>query len=91
MHEIYCVVTGRVQNVAFRAYAQDSASLLGITGWVRNNPDGTVSLCAQGTSDILKEFIEYLHEGSLGAEVEGVAVDWGTAKKVYDDFSIIFD
>jgi len=88
MMEMQCVITGRVQGVAYRAYAQDSADLLGITGWVKNAPDGSVLLCAQGDIDLLKQFVEYLHEGSLRAEVEGVSVEWGTVRVTFTDFSI---
>lgn len=90
MTEIYCIATGRVQNVAYRVYVQDAAGTLGLTGWVQNLPDGTVAVLAQGMPDILKDFVEYLHEGSLLATVEAVGVEWRSAKKVYDDFSIIY-
>lgn len=89
MIEIQCVVYGQVQGVAYRTYVQDAALELGLTGWVFNNLDGTVSVLAQGQRDILKDLVEYLHEGSLGASVESVAVDWHTAKRNYDDFSIV--
>ena len=88
MTEMYCIVNGRVQNVAYRVYVQDAACDLEITGWVKNLPDGNVELVAQGMPDTLKDFVEYLHEGSLLSEVEAVAVDWRTAKVLYDDFSI---
>lgn len=91
MMEIHCIVSGKVQNVAFRAYAQDSATELSVVGWVRNLPDQTVEIVAQGTPDVLKEYIEYLHEGSLHASVEGVAVDWRSVETMYDDFAIKYD
>jgi acylphosphatase len=90
MTEIHCVISGKVQNVRFRDYVQTSATNLGLTGWVQNMQDGTVAVCAQGLPDTLKEFVEYLHEGSLQAKVEGVSVEWKTARKHYDEFSIIF-
>lgn len=90
MTEIQCIITGKVQNVRYRDYVQTSATELGITGWVKNMPDGTVAVCAQGLPDTLKEFVEYLHEGSLQAKVEGVSVEWKTAKKLFDEFSILF-
>ncbi len=90
MTEIYCIVTGKVQNVRYRDYVQVSATTLGITGYVQNLPDGTVAVCAQGLPDQLKDFVEYLCEGSLQAKVEGVSVDWRTTKKIGDDFSIKF-
>lgn len=88
MVEIYCVVSGKVQNVAYRAYVQDSAVELEVFGWIQNMPDGSVEVLAQGTPDTLKEFVEYLHEGSLMAKVEAVAVDWRSIKQPYDDFSV---
>lgn len=90
MMEIYCIVSGKVQNVRYRDYVQTAATELKVTGWVRNMQDGTVAICAQGEPDTLKDFIEYLHEGSLQAQVEGVAVDWRTTKRQDDDFSIKF-
>ena len=88
MTEIYCIITGYVQNVRYRDYVQVSADALHLTGYVQNLPDGTVAVCAQGLPDHLKEFVEYLHEGSLQAKVEGVSVDWRTTKRQADDFSI---
>ena len=88
---MYCVVSGKVQRVAYRAFVQDSAGTLGVVGWVRNLPDGSVELVAQGPSDVLKEFVEYLHEGSLMAKVESVSIDWRSVKRPLDDFSIKHD
>jgi len=88
MVEIYCVVSGKVQNVAYRYYAEDAATELELTGWVRNKSDGTVEVLAQGQTDVLKEFVEYLHEGSLNAKVEAVAVEWRSVKKPLDEFSV---
>ena len=84
-----CIVSGRVQGVAYRTYAQDSATKLGLVGYTRNLSDGTVLVVAQGAPDTLKEFVEYLHEGSLTSEVEGVAVEWRSVVKTLDDFSLL--
>ena len=46
-------------------------------------------MVAQGQSEVLKEFVEYLHEGSLMAQVESVAVEWRSAGKTYDEFSVL--
>ncbi len=91
MIEMRCVVSGKVQAVAYRAFVEAAAAELGIVGYARNLPDGTVEVLAQGDPSILKEFVEYLHEGSLLAEVEGVAVEWASVKKPLDDFSIRHD
>lgn len=88
MVEIHCIVSGHVQNVAYRVYVQDAATELELVGYARNLSDGTVEVVAQGSQDVLKEFVEYLHEGSLLSRVEAVAIDWKTIQKPLDDFSI---
>ena len=90
MTELRATVSGAVQGVGFRAYVQDAASALGLVGTVRNCDDGTVVVVAQGQSDVLKDFVEYLHEGSVAARVDSVAVEWGMAELVYDEFSILY-
>jgi acylphosphatase len=89
MTEIHCIVAGRVQGVAYRVYAQDVAMELGLTGFAQNQRDGTVVVVAQGEPDSLKEFVEYLHEGSSLSVVESVAVEWRSARKTYDEFSVL--
>jgi len=88
MLEIHCTVSGLVQQVSYRVYVQDSATELGVVGWVRNCSDGTVELLAQADRDTLKDFVEYLNEGSLKAKVESVSVDWRSVDSEHDDFSI---
>jgi acylphosphatase len=90
MTELFVIITGKVQGVSFRDYVQVSAMKLGLTGFVRNNRDGSVLVVAHGMPDELKLFVEYLHEGSLNSKVEGVAVEWRTATTTYDDFSIVY-
>lgn len=89
MNEMLAVVTGAVQGVAYRAYVQESATELELVGYVKNLPDGSVEVVAQGLPDTLKEFVEYLHEGSLRARVDSVAVDWRSPKATYDEFSVL--
>jgi len=89
MVEINCLVSGKVQGVAFRTYVQESATELEITGYVQNLDSGMVEVVAQGTIDTLKGFVEYLNEGSLMSVVEGVAVDWRSITKTYDEFSLL--
>lgn len=89
MSELYAIVTGRVQGVRYRDYVQVSAGKLALTGFVRNNRDGSVTVVAHGLPDELKLFVEYLHEGSLLSKVEGVAVEWRTAMVTYDDFAVL--
>jgi acylphosphatase len=90
MIEMLATVSGKVQGVRYRTYVQESATELGLTGYVKNLQNGTVEVVAQGLPDVLKEFVEYLNEGSLLAKVEGVAIDWKTARVTYTEFSVLY-
>lgn len=90
MIEMYAVVSGKVQGVRYRTYVQESATELGLTGYVQNLSNGTVEVVAHGLPDVLKDFVEHLNEGSLLAKVEGVAVDWKTAQVTYAEFSVLY-
>ena len=89
MIKLEAIVSGVVQGVRYRVYVQDAATELELVGSVRNLPDGTVVVVAEGAPDILKEFVEHLHEGSLQAKVESVAIEWGTASRTLDEFSVL--
>lgn len=65
-------VHGRVQGVGFRWWTRRTASRLGLTGFVRNLPDGTVEVRARGPSDALQELEDSLHEGPSSARVRRV-------------------
>lgn len=89
MIEMYAVVSGKVQGAMYRTYVQEAATTLGLVGYAKNNLDGTVIVVAQGMPDVLKEFVEYLHEGSLLSRVEGVAIDWRSVSATYQEFSVL--
>lgn len=72
------VVRGRVQGVGFRFSTEGEADRLGLAGWVRNLPDGTVQVEAEGTPDAVAALVDWLQEGPAGAEVEGVDVEDAT-------------
>lgn len=67
-------ISGRVQGVFYRANARDRARRLGLDGWVRNCRDGTVEAVAAGPRDAVQRFIDWCHEGSPSARVQGVDV-----------------
>ena len=68
------VVRGRVQGVGFRWFVEREAHMLGITGWVRNNHDGSVEVLAQGTRDQLSGLHSRLRQGPRAARVDEVEV-----------------
>lgn len=89
MVELSATVLGKVQGVMYRAYVQDAAVKFNLVGYVRNEPDGSVLVVAQGLPDTLKEFVEYLYEGSLLSKVESVSIDWRTPRITYREFSVL--
>lgn len=89
MKEVYCIVEGLVQIVMYRAFAKRKAHSLGLKGSVRNLPDGTVEVVAQGNEANLKKFIEHLHEGSLFARVDNIKITWREPSAKFTDFDII--
>ena len=67
-------VSGRVQGVAFRWEAQHAAQQLGVTGWVRNQPDGSVTAHVEGEPDAVNDMLVWLRAGPPAARVTNVAV-----------------
>ena len=80
-------VTGRVQGVFFRAWMREQAVALGVTGWVRNCPDGRVDSHIEGDETAVGQLIERLHEGPPSARVEEVHV-WEVETFDFDDFEV---
>jgi acylphosphatase len=76
------IVHGRVQGVFFRASAREEAERLGIGGWVRNLPDGTVEVDAAGAEPTLRAFAAWLERGPRQARVDRVEATWGTREGV---------
>ena len=68
-------VTGRVQGVFFRAWSQGQARELGVNGWIRNCPDGSVEAHLAGEEDAVVRMVERMRRGPADARVEAVAVD----------------
>jgi acylphosphatase len=71
---VHLVVVGRVQGVAFRAYAVDEATRLGLAGWVRNRMDGTVEARAEGRPESVQAFVAWCRHGPPAARVDEVQV-----------------
>ena len=65
-------ITGKVQGVFYRASAKEKAQEIGIKGFVKNQPDGSVYLEAEGEPSALEQLLEWCHEGPAKAIVEKV-------------------
>ncbi len=72
MKQVRITVVGKVQGVWFRKYTRDQALKLHLTGWVRNESDGSVTIVACGTEHQLSSFVEWAHQGSPLSKVERV-------------------
>lgn len=71
---VHAIISGRVQGVYFRTYAQDEAQKLGLTGWVRNHRGGAVEAAIEGEESKVDQMVAWLHIGSPMGEVTGVEV-----------------
>lgn len=69
-------ISGRVQGVSFRFYAAQEAQRSGVTGMVRNLPDGRVEAVFQGTEPAVRHMLDWCQRGSPSASVDGVDVRW---------------
>lgn len=82
------VVSGRVQGVWFRAATRAEAGRLGLTGWVRNLPDGRVEAVFEGEREALRQMLDWCRAGPPGARVDRLEERWGTATHGFEDFSV---
>ncbi|MBE9520015.1 MAG: acylphosphatase [Proteobacteria bacterium] len=71
---VHVIVEGRVQGVFFRAYTSDEAKKLGLTGWVRNRPEGTVEAVIEGDAGSVDTMLHWFYQGSPGSRVTKVRV-----------------
>jgi acylphosphatase len=67
---------GRVQGVGFRFFTRQTAERLGVNGWVRNEPDGSVTVVAEGDRDQLEKLADAIRKGPPPALVETADISW---------------
>jgi len=82
-------IYGKVQGVFFRNTSQIKARELNLSGWVKNEVDGTIRMMVEGEDKDLKRFIEWCKYGPDNAEVEKVDVWWHEPTDQYSDFKIL--
>lgn len=90
MKAFLATVSGRVQMVMYRDYAQRKARKLGIVGTVQNLQDGTVEVIAEGEDSVLLDYINRLKKGSILSRVEKVDVVWHEPTGAHADFVILY-
>ncbi|WP_427159712.1 acylphosphatase [Aliinostoc sp. HNIBRCY26] len=69
-------ISGRVQGVGYRYATVDTASQLGLTGWVRNLPDGRVEAVFEGAQEVVEDILRWCHAGPPAAVVQDVKVEY---------------
>ena len=85
---LHAVVHGRVHGVFYRAFVETSAGELKLTGYVRNKPDNTVEVRAEGDTQSLEKLVERLKKGPPAARVENVVTEWGEYSGGFSGFSV---
>ena len=81
-------VSGRVQGVFFRDSAREKAEGLGLSGWVKNTPDGRVEALFEGPSEKVREMVEWCERGPSQASVDSVDTDFEEARGDLEGFEV---
>lgn len=84
----HAIIHGRVQGVFFRASARDEALRIGVGGWVRNLPDGSVEALFEGETRKVEEALGWCHKGPPGARVTSVDISYEPYKGEFQHFEI---
>ncbi len=85
---VLLLIHGRVQGVGFRFFAQETAEELGLFGWVRNVPDGSVEAYGEGNREDLEAWIKHLQQGPPLSRVDPIQPAWQTPQGSLEEFSI---
>ncbi|MGO9613011.1 MAG: acylphosphatase [Dissulfurispiraceae bacterium] len=84
----HIIVDGKVQGVFYRAFTQNVATSLRLTGWVRNLHDGRVEAVFEGERDKIEEAIRKCHAGPPFSRVTAIDVTWGDTLDGFRDFRV---
>lgn len=83
-------IQGRVQGVCYRQATKETALRLGLTGWARNCPDGSVEAVFEGKREAVEAAIEWCRQGPPAARVTDVGVEWKDFREDFSGFEIRF-
>lgn len=89
LKQLNLTVHGRVQGVYFRASTQREARRLGVSGWVRNRPEGSVEILAEGEEVAIRELFGWAQKGPSAARVDHVDTRWRSFTGQFSDFRIV--
>lgn len=85
---VHVFVSGSVQGVFFRQKTKQQAESFGVTGWVRNLPDGRVEAVFEGEEEAVKALVEYCHHGPSYARVTNIDASWEDYRGEFSDFKM---
>lgn len=89
MKRVNAKIYGIVQGVGFRNFVRTHAKKLGVTGWIKNNLDGSVETVLEGSKEAIEDLLERCKKGTFLAWVEKVEVREEEPKNDFDDFIIL--
>ena len=87
---VHAIISGRVQGVFYRLETQNAANRIGVNGWVRNLPDGTVEAVFEGEKGRVKDIIAWCQKGPRNARVDQVKVDYQDYAGEFGDFKVTY-
>lgn len=86
---LHLIIKGKVQGVFFRASTVEEANRIGgLSGFVRNLPDESVEIVAEGLEENLKKLLSWAHHGPARSKVESVEINWEPAQGQWSDFHV---
>lgn len=86
--QLQLIIDGQVQGVTFRLFVKNLALELGLTGYVKNNYDGTVTVLAQGEKLHLAKLLDRCYSGPDKANIENIKDEWQSISTPYQTFKI---
>ena len=85
---VHVWVQGRVQAVGFRAFVQQNALQIGVTGWVRNVDYDRVEAVAEGTREQLNQFLQMMKRGPIGSRINESREEWEQVTGEFSSFRV---
>lgn len=90
MVRVHIIISGEVQGVGFRYFVKQKADELGLTGWVRNTPEGNVEAVLEGDERKINEVVASCKEGPPPAQVKDITVKRAEATGEFENFEITY-
>lgn len=89
MKQLQLHMYGSIQGVGFRHWVKQHAQGLGLFGFAKNEPDGSVTILVQGSTKNLEKFLKMCYDGPSFAQITHVTPEWGKPKETFSAFEIL--